>query len=128
MVCSIGGCVLSLSSSLQMLFEYYTIKCCQGNVLTFYVTNNFGIHKFALYAHMLLMFDIGVSKGEMISYQEVCILCVQHVMKYVWAMNLSFMFVFYGIDYLCFRILCVMLFYFMDYNAVWIKPSSIGGI
>jgi len=30
-----GSCVLFLSSSLQMLFEYYTTQCCQANVFAF---------------------------------------------------------------------------------------------
>ena len=64
---------------------------------------------------MLLTFDASVFEGELTSCQAICVSCVQHIIKCVSPMVLSFMFVFYGIDYLCFRILCVMLFYFMDY-------------
>ena len=102
MIYSIGSCVLSLSSSLQMLFEYYTAQGCEGNVFAFQVNNNFGIHKFALYIHMWFIFDLGVFKGELTSYQTVCVLCVLHVIKWVSSMT-----------YCLYFFLCVMLFYFM---------------
>ena len=65
---------------------------------------------------MLLIFDTSVFEGELTSCQEVCILYMQHVMKYVSAMTLSFIFVFYGIDYICFmNFKCSLLFM---YNLV----------
>ena len=94
MVYSTSGCVLSFSSSLQMLFVYYTAQYCQSHVYAFQVTNNFGINKFALDIHILFIFDAGVSEGELTSCEVVFVLCVQHVINFLSSIALSFIFLF----------------------------------
>jgi len=72
---------------------------------------------------MLLIVDTCVSEGELISCQEVCILCVQHVMNCISTMILSLMFVFMVLIMYVPRILCVILLYFMDYHLSSIVMS-----
>ena len=67
---------------------------------------------------MLLIFDTSVSERELISCQTVCVSCVQHVIKCVSPMTLSFMFIFYDTNYVCFTNFMCNLLLFRACNVI----------
>ena len=70
------------------------------------------MHKFAFDTHMLFIFDISVSEGELTSCEALYVSCMQHVIN-DFIIYVSFLYV------MLFYFVCAKLFHFMDYHFMY---------